>query len=47
MRDLAEELLDQVPASRVGDVACVNPADTAHPEAFSILESTGRVSGIW
>ena len=39
--DLAEELLDHVPASRVGDVAYVNPADTAHLMAFNILESTG------
>lgn len=37
--DLAEELLDLVPASRVGDVIYLKPADLEYPVAFNPLEN--------
>jgi Type IV secretion-system coupling protein DNA-binding domain len=37
--DLAEAILDAVPASRVNDVIYLNPADLEYPIAFNPLES--------
>jgi hypothetical protein len=37
--DLAEELLDSVPAARVKDIIYLNPADLDYPVAFNPLES--------
>ncbi len=40
--DLAEKVLKFIPASRTNDVVYFNPADTAYPVAFNILESVGE-----
>jgi len=37
--DLAEEVLDGVPKSRIQDVVYLNPADTDFPMPFNILEA--------
>src|SRR5262249_16405291 len=37
--DLAEEVLDRVPASRVNDVVYLNPSDLEYPVAFNPLEN--------
>lgn len=37
--DMAEKVLDYVPAHRVKDVVYFNPADTDHPLGFNILDS--------
>jgi type IV secretory pathway TraG/TraD family ATPase VirD4 len=37
-RDLAEQVLDSVPPSRVNDVVYLNPADLEYPVAFNPLE---------
>lgn len=36
--DLAEKILDFIPASRINDTIYFNPADTEYPIAFNILE---------
>ena len=36
--DAAEELLQYIPAERVQDVVYFNPADTAYPIAFNVME---------
>ncbi len=36
--EFTEEILDRIPASRVGDVIYFNPADTDFPISFNILE---------
>jgi len=37
--DTAEKILDFIPTHRINDVVYMNPADTAFPIAFNILES--------
>lgn len=37
--DTAEKILNFIPAHRINDVVYINPADTAFPIAFNILES--------
>ncbi len=37
--DSVEKILNHIPNSRVNDVVYVNPADTAYPLAFNILET--------
>lgn len=37
--DAVEELLEAIPTHRINDVVYYNPADTAYPIAFNILES--------
>ena len=37
--DAAEELLQYIPAERVQDVVYFNPADTAYPIAFNVMEN--------
>jgi hypothetical protein len=37
--DIAEKLLDFIPASRINDVVYFNPADTDYPVGFNILET--------
>lgn len=37
--DVAEELLDRIPPSRVGDVLYFNPADREYPIGFNILRA--------
>jgi type IV secretory pathway TraG/TraD family ATPase VirD4 len=36
--DLADELLDYIPSSRIEDVVYLDPADLAHPIGFNLLE---------
>ncbi len=39
--DVAEKLIDFIPAERINDVVYFNPADTAYPIGFNILEAPG------
>ncbi len=39
--DLAEELLDLIPSSRINDVVYFNPADIDYPIAFNVMENVG------
>ncbi|MDD5567047.1 MAG: type IV secretion system DNA-binding domain-containing protein [Patescibacteria group bacterium] len=41
--DLAEEILDYIPADRINDVIYFNPADIDYPIAFNVLESVNPV----
>jgi len=36
--EVAEELLDYIPKSRINDVFYFNPADTSYPVAFNVME---------
>ncbi|NOQ68051.1 type IV secretion system DNA-binding domain-containing protein, partial [Patescibacteria group bacterium] len=36
--DLAEKILNFIPASRINDVIYFNPADADHPIAFNVME---------
>ncbi len=38
--DLAEAIIDFIPASRTNDVAILDPSDVSHPFAFNMLEYT-------
>ncbi len=39
--DFAEKIMDFIPPHRINDVIYFNPADTAHPLGFNILEDVG------
>ncbi len=39
--DLAEKVLDFIPAQRINDTVYFNPADTDYPFAFNVLERVG------
>ncbi len=39
--DVAEKLMDFIPPERINDVVYFNPADTAFPVGFNILETSG------